>query len=694
MKDELLEFIKKNRYVTAQDIFSSFSYRRQDIALALQSFVNEGRVILEDEHYVLPSTLGLLTADVISVKETFIFVRVIDTLEEIYISDDDAADAILGDRVFVRPHPYGASVVHIVSRKYNEVVGEITKGKKNFYLHAPYLAPLKTQFILSSYQGKEGDIAVCKIVFSKPKKIEVECVKILGQKNAPGMDMTRLILEHGAPIEFPFEVEKEVLSLPLEVSEKELEGRVDLRNELIVTIDGEDARDLDDAVSIQRTEKGYQLGVHIADVSYYVKEDSYIDKEAQNRGTSIYVTDRVVPMLPFALSNGICSLNEGVDRLTISCLMEIDEEGKVTSSKIVPSVIHSHHRLTYTYVNQVIEQHKNESELEQMILLLHELSLKVRALKEKRGALDLNVPEIKIEVDENGKAIGIHKKIQKEGEKLIEDFMVLANETVAETIHKRNLPFIYRIHEQPKLRKLEQFISFTSRMGAPIHFAPLTVTPLELQKYLTSLEGNEKKEMISTVLLRSLAKARYSSIFHPHFGLASPCYTHFTSPIRRYPDLLVHRLLRKYLFHNDFSSLKEVDERLDYLAEDTSFKERRAVAIERESVDQKGAEYMEGHIGDTFEGYIDGMNNRGMYVSLDMGLSGILKFEDFNDYFTIDEYAISAFSRRRGMRFVLGERVKVQVVDVNPKKGEIHLVLLESMNKRKNPQMLRRHGRR
>lgn len=694
MKEEILNFIRKNRYVTAQEIYAHFSYRRQDIALMMQTLLNDGEIIFEDEHYVLPETLGLLLGEVVSVKDTFAFVHLFDAEEDMYITDEDLMDAILGDRVYIRPHQYGGAVVKIVARKYHEVVGEVKRDKKGYYVEASYLAPLSTRFSLDDYQGAIGDVVVCHFKSSKPRKILLEVVKVLGAKNAPGMDMTRLILENNAPISFPNDVEVEVLALPLEVKEEEASKRLDLRNELIVTIDGEDARDLDDAVSIQKMKDGYILGVHIADVSHYVKENTALDKEAVNRGTSIYVTDRVVPMLPFSLSNGICSLNPNVDRLTISCIMNVNDKGEVVSSQIQPSIIRSKYRLTYTYVNEVIEKNHPESELEETLLLMHELSQLVRARRNERGALDLSVPEIKIEVDQEGKAIGIHKKIQKEGEKLIEDFMILANETIAETIHKRNLPFIYRIHEQPKVRKLETWMSFTSRMGNPIYFSPLNVKPKDLQQYLISITDDAKKEIISTFLLRSLAKARYSAAYNTHFGLASSCYTHFTSPIRRYPDLIVHRLLRKYLFEKDFSSLKELEEKLVFLAEDTSFKERRAVTIERESVDYKGAEYMQNHIGDIYEGHIDGMNNRGMFVELENGLSGLLKFEDFSDYFVLDEQGISAFSRRRGLRFVVSDKVKVQVVDANPKKGEITLRLVESYRRRENPHLLRRHSRR
>lgn len=687
MKEKLLNYIKKNNYVKEYEIYSNFNDSRRTISIALQQLLNEGYLIKEDDYYVTPSTLGLLLGEVVSVKNDFAFVRLLETDEDVYVREDELNGAIIHDKVYVRVHHYGVKVVKIISREYKEIVGETFIFDKKWYLRCPSVAPLGYSFRLKEYDGKEEDIVNFEIVEQKGVNFTVKVNKVLGSKNAPHIDVTRVILEHSAPIEFNSDVENELLNIPFEVDEKEIEGRLDLRNELIVTIDGEDARDLDDAVSVKRIEDGYEVGVHIADVSYYIKEGTAIDKEARNRGTSIYVTDRVVPMLPFLLSNGICSLNPNVDRLTISCTMKFNHEGKMIDSKIYPSVINSKYRLTYTYVNEVINKNSPLSDLEKQILLLHEVSLKIRKLREERGSIDLSVPEIKILVDEDGNPIQIKKKIQGEGEKLIEDLMISANEAVATTIFKRNLPFIYRIHEKPTAKKMDSFSAFASKMGYPITFHSLTVKPLELSNYLSKIKKNDEKEIISKVLLRSLAKARYYENNRGHFGLASSCYTHFTSPIRRYPDLIVHRLLRKYIFNNDFSSLNEVMELLIFLAEDTSIKERRAITIEREVVDIKGAEYMQNHIGESFVGYIDGMNNRGMFVELENGLSGLIKFESLNDYYLLDEHSQTAFARHKGTRFVLGEKVKVLIKEATKSKGEITLELLDSRTQKTRHQM-------
>ena len=678
MKQKILNFIKKNNYVKEYQIYSTFHDSKKTISLCLQQLLNEGYLIKDEDNYIVPSALGLLLGEVVSIKNEYAFIRLLETEEEFYVREEELNGALLNDRVYVRVHQYGIKVVKIVVRYYKEIIGEVFLDNKKWFISCPTYAPKGYKFRLYEYEGKEGDIVSFTIEENKGMNFKVNVTKILGSKNAPHMDVTRVILEHGAPLEFDEEVNKELLNIPLEVKEEELNGRVDLREELIVTIDGEDARDLDDAVSVKKTKNGYSVGVHIADVSYYVKEGSKIDKSALKRGTSIYVTDRVVPMLPFLLSNGICSLNENVDRLTISCFMEFDEEGKMISSKIVPSIIKSKHRLTYNYVNKVILSNNDEGELNKLILLLHEVASKIRKVREDRGSLDLDVPEIKIKVDEDGKPIDIIKRVQGAGERLIEDLMVAANEAVATTIFKRKLPFIYRIHEQPTAKKMDGFIAFAQKIGYPVSFNPLTVKPLELSLYLARIKRQEDKEIISKVMLRSLAKARYHEDNRGHFGLASSCYTHFTSPIRRYPDLIVHRLLRKYIFNDDFSNIKELTELLIYLAEDTSIKERRAITIEREVVDLKGAEYMQNHLGEEFEGYIDGMSNKGLFVELDNGLSGLITFESLNDFFRLDTYSQTAFARHKGTRFVLGEKVKVMVVEASKGNRTITLELLDS----------------
>ncbi|MCF0117859.1 MAG: ribonuclease R [Bacilli bacterium] len=688
MKEQIIKYIENHPFCTIGQICGSYDGKKRDLMEMLNHLVEEGDVCFENGEYVLPEVLGVAKATIVSVKDHFAFANICETDEDVHINDYDMNSALLGDIVYLHAGEE-FKVVRIIKRHYSEIIGEVFKSGKKNYLKVNGIACGNTDFILNDdAEVEEGDVVSSSIEDYYPDVIKCHLIKVLGQKNAPFMDVTRLIMEHDAPIDFPSEVEEQVLSIPTSVSEEEMKGRLDLRKEFIVTIDGDDSRDFDDAISLNRTKDGYELGVHIADVSHYVRQGSPLDEEAQNRGTSIYVTDRVVPMLPFALSNGICSLNEGEDRLTLSCFINIDNNGNVINTRLCESVIKSSHRLTYKFVNKVIEKGEVNDLLTEKIMLFHECAQKVHEVKKKNGTLDLSVSEVKIHVDKTGYPIEIEKRIQGEGENLIEDFMILANEAVATTIFKRRLPFMYRIHEEPSSKRLTNFCSFSSRLGYPAHFDPLNVETLELQQHLSRIKEEDKLPVISAVLLRCLAKARYSPSNKGHYGLASKCYTHFTSPIRRYPDLIVHRLLRRYLWEENFTGQTELELNLEYLGEDTSNKERRATSIERDCIDMKGAEYMSNHIGEEYVGFINGMSNQGLFVELPNGLSGCLRFDDMNDYFSIDEHSYQAFGKRSHARFCMGDKVKVIVAKTDKQKGTITLDLVNgihvSRNKRGN----------
>ncbi len=679
MRDNILKYINKNPYCSFGDLCSIYDGKKKDLQSLVNTLIDEGDII-DDKGYVLPSNLGLIKATIVSVKERFAFANIYDSDDDVHIDASDMENALLGDIVYLQYDVNRFYVCKIVKRRYKDVVGEVVLEGKFKTVKVNSIACNNITFLLPNDTNcKNEDIVSVKIESYQDLKINVSLNSVLGQKNAPFMDVTRLILENDAPIEFPSEVDEEVLTIPQKVSKEDKEGRLDLTNEFIVTIDGDDSKDFDDAISIELLPNdSYKLGVHIADVSHYVKPDSPLDKEALNRGTSIYVTDRVVPMLPFALSNGICSLNEGVERLTISCIMTVDKKGYVTHSEIVPSVIKSTHRLTYNFVNNVIAENNPKNLLENKILMFNECAKHIHALREKRGSLELSVPEIKIKVDEKGYPIDIVKKIQGPGEKLIEDFMVLANEVVASTIEKRGLPMIYRIHEDPVAKRLATFATFSGRLGIKAAFDPLNVTPKELQTHLDKINEGERKEVISATLLRCLAKARYSSDNKGHFGLASKSYTHFTSPIRRYPDLIVHRIIRRFLFEEDYSNLDELRLHLDFLAENTSMKERRAITIERDCNDMKGAEFMTSHIGEKYTGYIDGLTNNGIYVELENGLSGCIRFEDMNDYYVVNESSYQAIGKRSHHIYSVGDKVMVQVMKTDKQKGTITLALVSA----------------
>ncbi|MGM9858337.1 MAG: ribonuclease R [Bacilli bacterium] len=667
MKEKILNFISDNPYCKIGDLCSQYDGKKKDLMELLKALEDEGDIIKEDDGFVLPSSLGLLKATIISVKKHFAFALIDNEEDDIRIEEAYMGNAFLGDTVYLRYMHGLFKVIQVIKRRYNDIVGEVLKDEQGLVLEVNALACENIKFIIKEGIANVSDIVQAQILTFEKTICYVKITNVLGQKNAPFMDIRRVILENDAPIEFPDEVNQEVLNVPQTVDEKDLANRSDFRDDFIVTIDGDDSRDFDDAISLTKENDIYTLGVHIADVSYYVKEGSFLDKEAFNRGTSIYITSKVVPMLPFSLSNGICSLNEGVDRLTLSCIIQLDEYGNILNSSIEESVIRSSHRLTYNYVNEVLETKKDVNpatltKLEKQILLFDELAHIIRKTKNDRGCLELDVPEIKITVDEKGFPINISKKVSRDAEKLIEDFMVLANEVVAKTVNKMNMPFIYRIHENPVAKKLSNFISFSSRIGIKADFSPLSCTPLDLQKHISKMDEGEKKNVICATLLRCLAKARYATSNKGHFGLASKCYTHFTSPIRRYPDLIVHRLLKRYIINKDFSNISNLSNLLDYISENTSAKERRAITIERECNDIKGAEYMEQFIGETFTGYIDGITNSGLYFELENGLSGSLRFEDMDDYYIVNESSFYAVGRRTNKKFFLGDKITATLI--------------------------------
>ena len=687
MKEKILNFISDNPYCKIGDLCSQYDGKKKDLMELLKTLEIEGDIIKEDDSFILPSTLGLLKATIVSVKKHCAFALIDNEEDDIRIEEEYMGNAFLGDIVYLRYMNGLFKVIQVIKRRYNDIVGEVIKDEQNLVLDVNALACENIKFVIKEGSASVSDIVQAQILSFDKTICFVKITNILGQKNAPFMDIKRVILENDAPIEFPDEVNQEVLEIPQSVSENDLINRSDFRNEFIVTIDGDDSRDFDDAISLTKENGIYTLGVHIADVSYYVKEDSALDKEAFNRGTSIYITSKVVPMLPFSLSNGICSLNEGVDRLTLSCIIQLDEYGNILNSSIEESVIRSSHRLTYNYVNEVLETKKGvDSEsltkLEKQILLFDELAHIIRKTKIERGCLELDVPEIKITVDEKGFPIDVSKKVSRDAEKLIEDFMVLANEVVAKTVNKINMPFVYRIHENPVAKKLSNFISFSSRVGIKADFSPLSCTPSDLQKHINKMEPGEKKNVICATLLRCLAKARYATTNKGHFGLASKCYTHFTSPIRRYPDLVVHRLLKRYIINKDFSDLSNLSNLLDYISENTSVKERRAITIERECNDIKGAEYMEQFIGQTFTGYIDGITNNGLYFELENGLSGSLRFEDMDDYYIVNEAAFYAVGRRTNKKFFLGDKITATLIKCDKYAGTSTFALINDKKPR------------
>ncbi len=509
--------------------------------------------------------------------------------------------------------------------------------------------------------------------------------QVIGHKNDPGMDILSIVVSNGIPTKFPDDVLAEADQVPDTIDEKDLVGRRDLREQLIVTIDGEDAKDLDDAVTVKKLANGnYFLGVHIADVSNYVTEGSQLDREAYERGTSVYLTDRVIPMIPQRLSNGICSLNPHVPRLTMSCEMEIDPNGQVVSHDIFPSVIQTTERMTYTAVNQILEEQDEQvmeryKQLVPMFQEMQELHQILEEMRIRRGAISFEDREAKILVEPDGQPTDILLRSRGVGERLIESFMLAANETVAEHFNKRNFPFIYRIHEQPKEEKMQRFFDFASALGIVVRGTKGTITPKDLQKVIENVEDKPESAVINTMLLRSMQQARYSEDNFGHYGLAAEYYTHFTSPIRRYPDLIVHRLIRSYGQDPSEANQTYWENELPEIAEHSSKMERRAVEAEREVDAMKKAEYMMDKVGEEFEGIISSVVKFGLFIELPNTIEGLIHINELKqDYFHFIENHLALVGERTGLTFKIGQKVRVKVIKADPEERAIDFELIDA----------------
>lgn len=699
MLDKILNYIK-DTHPTYNQIISFFGIDNEIINKNLLELEEQGLIDKIKNEYYLTSQLNLIPATIVSIKEKFAFGNVSED-EDCYIAIQNLKNAFLDDRVLLKKisNAYEKDeyeVIKVTKRARKELVGEVKLYGSSKILLVDKIAQPSFLFLLNEgkFSVHNGQIVRAKIKKITSQSAVLDVIEILGDKTDVGMDVARIILFNNAPLNFPSEVIEEIKNIPSEVNKEDLVNREDYRDHLIVTIDGEDAKDFDDAVEVCKVDDIYYVGVHIADVSYYVKENSAIDKEALNRATSLYVRDRVVPMLPFELSNGICSLNPHVDRLVTSCLFSIDEQGHILTTHICKGVINSKHRLTYTYVNEFLNKTRYEkteyNDLEKMLISLQEVSSIIRKQREKNGGLDLSSTELNFVLDQEGTPLEVKKRVQDVGEKLIEDLMIKANEVVASTIEKMDLPMVYRIHENPKAKKLETFMRISLAKGYPLSVDPLKVTPLEISKYLNNIEENDKK-ILSSLLLRCLAKAKYSIQNKKHFGLASKSYTHFTSPIRRYPDLIVHRLINKYIVNNNKTCSDEEKAHLATEAQLCSTRERRALVIERTVESLLSCKYMMNYLGNEFISTIVSMSNAGLFVEIENGIQGLIPFESiYGDYFIFDEETYRAYGVRKGKEFHLGDEVKVICTNVDLQKYQITFALLNKMkmNKREN------HGKR
>ncbi len=644
-------------------------------------------MLLEDSH---------LKKGVIKVnKKGFGFVIVDGLNEDIYISEENMNGAIHDDTVLVEVtsklniERIEGRVLKIIKRKQDRYIGEYYEknGKGHLLLDDKKIKlniEIPKEKSLNAVDGHKVVVKLNKKI-NNNTKYEGEVIEILGHKNDPGVDILSIVYKYNIPTTFPDEVKEQVKNIPMEVTEEEIRGRKDLREEMIFTIDGDDTKDIDDAVSIKKLENGhYKLGVHIADVSYYVKEGTPLDKEALERGTSVYLVDRVIPMLPHELSNGICSLNPNTDRLTISCVMEFDEEGKQIDYDIFESIIRSRKQMTYNNVNKILEENITPEGYEEFVDSLKdmsELSKILRKMKVARGYIDFEIDEAKIKVDENCHPIEIGLRNRGTGENLIEDFMIAANECIATHIFYMNLPFIYRIHEYPKEEKIRSFLGFVSSLGYQVTGNIKDNSPQTIQKIIKSLEDKPEFKILSTLLLRSMQKAEYRPENLGHYGLGSKCYTHFTSPIRRYPDTTVHRLLRTYLFSKNLSTrtLQSWEEKLTYIALQSSSRERASIECEREVEDMKMAEYMESHIGEAFEGMISSVTNFGMFVELDNLIEGLVPLRDMKGFYHYDEEKLTLTEEKTNLKYRIGERVIVRVVRASKEEKTIDFEIIKKV---------------
>ncbi len=611
--------------------------------------------------------------------------------EDIFVHGNDLNGAINGDFVEVEiktrlndPEPEGY-IRNILKRDLKTIVGEMVKDKKTLAFKPDdeklnIAVKLTKESMKGCVEGHKVIISIIKEIGNRTFLGKVE--KIIGHKNDPGVDILTIAAKHSIETEFSEDVKRELKNIPDEVCENDLIGRTDLTKEMIFTIDGDDTKDIDDAISVKRDGKNYVLGVHIADVSNYVKVGSALYDSAFSRGTSSYLADTVIPMIPHQLSNGICSLNPEVIRLTISCVMTIDGNGKVISYDIFPSYIKSRKQMTYKNVNKILDENiipEGYGKFADTLKLMHELSKILRQEKINRGYIDFGIDEAKVIQDENGKAIDIVKRVQGTGEKLIEDFMIAANETVATHISNLDLPFIYRVHDLPNAEKIEDFSNLIKQMGYQIHTNLNKITPVTMQKLLNEFRDKDEFVILSDMLLRSMKKAIYSTNNIGHFGLASKNYTHFTSPIRRFPDLTVHRLLRTYLFENriDMETINFNAKYLIDVADHSSETEVNSVEAERDVLDMKMAEYMESHIGEEYEGIISGVTNFGMFVELDNLIEGLVHISTLDGFYTYVPEMLSLISANKKNKYRIGDRVKIIVTNANKNQGIIDFELVK-----------------
>lgn len=655
---------------------------RSELAEVLDALLAEGKIELTKRGKYLIAQDVVLTGTYVGNAKGFGFVEVEDRAEDLFIPEEYTGNALHGDTVQVALLPGKAGrrqegkILRVLKRAVTQVIGTYERSRTYGFMVPDNQKLTRDIFIPQEWSlgAMDGHKVIAEITDygDERKNPQGRVIKIIGHIKDPGTDILSIAYAYDLPQEFPEKVMNQAERVPLAISEADCLGRMDLRDVQMVTIDGEDAKDLDDAVSLRKEESLWHLGVHIADVSNYVQENSALDREALKRGTSVYLTDRVIPMLPHRLSNGICSLNAGEDRLALSCLMDIDEKGNIVSHRIAETVICVDRRLSYTGVKKILED-GDETECEKcrelvpMLQQMEELAKILRKRRRARGSIDFDFPESKIMLDEQGHPTDIHPYEQNTATRLIEDFMLAANETVAEDYFWQELPFVYRTHETPDPEKIQALQQFIHSFGYSIRGAKEEIHPKELQKLLAKIEDTPQEAVISRMALRSMKQARYSTQCTGHFGLAVKYYCHFTSPIRRYPDLQIHRIIKDNLRGRMTPErAAHYTEILDQVAEQTSRLERRADEAERETDKMKKAEYMAGQIGKEFEGVVSGITAWGIYVELPNTVEGLVHVSNmYDDRYYYNESAQEMIGTDTGRILRLGQKVKVRVLEAD-----------------------------
>lgn len=714
LKEEIFDYIDNNGKdsVEVNEISESLGYTGfkdfKELVNAIAELEREGRITLTQQgRFKTREAEPVLQGVFSGTDRGFGFVTIEGYDEDIFIPPTKTGSAMNGDTVIIEiteeaipwqgKGPEGR-VKEVVERFTKHVIGEFIPYEDDEVEETGlygYIVPNIKKFpsVVVHIEAKgirpvAGSIVQVEVT-RYPRYQDEDMMGVvkqtIGHKDEPGIEILTIVHKYGIPSEFPDEVVKEAEEVPDTISPDDLKGRRDLREDVIITIDGADAKDLDDAVIVKKLENGnYYLGVHIADVSHYVKEDSPMDQEAYERGTSTYLTDRVIPMLPQRLSNGICSLHPNVDRLTLSCEMEINSSGEVVSYEIFPSVIRSYRRMTYDAVNKILmdkdeEVRKEHADLVLMFETMEELHHILEKKREERGSIDFDTREAKIEVDPEGTPVDILLRERGVGERLIESFMLAANETVSEHYATQNLPILYRVHDRPDEAKMQRFLEFVTSFGINVKGTKDSVSPKNLQSVLEKVKDKPEETVVSMLMLRSMQQAKYDVKPIGHYGLAADYYSHFTSPIRRYPDLILHRLIHYYAeVAADDRARKRWQKKLPDIAEHSSMTERRAVDAERETDELKKTEYMEGKVGEEFEGIITSVTNFGMFVQLPNSVEGLIHISRMDDdYYEFSERGLLMIGSHTGKIFRIGQPIKVRLISVDKEQYQIDFEIAE-----------------